>query len=134
MGLHSMKKILIDILFGVLTIIGVTIFEFLVSLPFGEAGDLASENYSSLINLELLLTALPTAIVTFVYTWLLKTKSKSDCVRRAAIWTFMIGLYYVLIGLGNNNLQEIFVTIGVYVLMICTFAGPVIYSRFRHLQ
>jgi hypothetical protein len=34
-----MKKILLDVLFGILTIVVVTIFEFLVTLPFGESGD-----------------------------------------------------------------------------------------------
>lgn len=129
-----MKQIMIDILFGIFTIIVVTIFEFLVTLPFGNPGELSKEGYSYLVNREFLLTALPAAVVTFMFAWLLKTKHKSDSIRRAFIWTIMVALYYVLIGLGNNNLQELFITIGIYVMLVCTFAGPIIYAKIKHLR
>ncbi len=125
---------MIDILFGIVTIIIVTIFEYLVTLPFGKPGELNDGGYSHIINLEFLLTALPAAIVTFIFAWLLKTKRKSDSMRRAIVWTAMLALYYVLIGLGNNNLPELFLTIGIYVMLICAFAGPIIYARIKHLR
>ncbi len=46
----------------------------------------------------------------------------------------MLVLYYVLIGLGNENLLDIFRTIGIYVLLACAFAGPIIYAKIRHLE
>jgi len=128
-----MNKIFINILFGILAIIIITVFEFLITLPFGDPGGLASGDYSSFINRELLLTAVPAAVTTFVLSWLLKTKSKSDSLKKAAIWTIMIALSYLLIGIGNDNLSEIFVTIGIYVLLVCAFAGPVIYATIKHL-
>jgi hypothetical protein len=128
-----MKKILTDVLFGILTVLFVTIFEFLVTLPFGEAAKPDSANYSSMINRELLLTALPAAIVTFFLTWLFMTKSESDSFRRATAGTLMLALWYLVIGIGNENLAEIFTTIGVYVLLACVFAGPIIYAKIKHL-
>ena len=129
-----MKKILLDILFGILTIISVTVLEFLVTLPFGEPTNLSSEGYSSFMNREFLLTALPAGIVTFMFTWLLKTKLKSDSLRRSAIWTAMLALYYVLIGFGNDNFLEIFSTFGVYILLVFAFAGPIIYAKIKRLE
>jgi hypothetical protein len=129
-----MKKILLDVLFGIFTIVVVTVFEFLVTMPFGEPGDLNTDGYSSFINRELLLTALPAAFTTFAFTWLLKTKTRSECLRKAIIWTIMLALYYVSIGLGNHNFLEIFRTAGVYVLLACAFAGSTIYAIIRHLK
>jgi hypothetical protein len=129
-----MKKILIDILFGFVVITVVTIFEFLVTLPFGDPGDLSSEGYSSFINQELLLTALPAAFTTFTLTWLLKTKNVSNSLRKSIVWTTMLALSFLFIGLGNGNLLEIFLTIGIYVLLAFTFAGPIIYAKIKHLE
>ncbi|MDD4876996.1 MAG: hypothetical protein PHQ86_07725 [Dehalococcoidales bacterium] len=129
-----MKQIMIDILFGIFTMIVVTTFEFSVTLPFGDPGELDKGGYSYFINLEFLLTALPAAIVTFMFTWLLKTKHKSDSVRRAIVWTIMVALYYVLIGLGNDNLTELFLTIGIYVMLVYTFADPIIYAKIKYLR
>ncbi len=129
-----MKKIIIDILFGILTVICVTVFEFLVTLPFGEPGELSPEGYSSFMNREFLLTALPAGIVTFIFIWLLKTKHKADSMRKAVIWTLILALYYVIIGLGNGNLFEIFSTVGIYILLACAFAGPVAYAIIKRLK
>ena len=128
-----MKKILLDILFGLFAVIIVTIFEFLVTLPFGDPGNLSSDGYSSFINRELLLTALPAVLTTFFLTRLLKTKSMSDALRRAIVWTIILTLSFILIGIGNENLLEIFVTPGIYVLLACAFAGPIVYAKIKHL-
>jgi hypothetical protein len=127
-----MKKMLIDILLGFAVVIVVTIFEFLVTLPFGDPGELSPEGYSTFINRELLLTALPAALTTFILTWVLHTKITTDLLRRAVVWTSMIALSYVFIGLGNDNLLEIFRTIGIYVLLASAFAGPIIYFFIKH--
>jgi hypothetical protein len=128
-----MKKILIDILFGILTVLFVTICEFLVTLPFGEPGQPDSLDYSSMIDRELLLTALPAAVVTFFLAWLFMTKNQSDSFRRSIAGTLMLAMWYIVIGIGNGNLSEIFTTIGVYVLLTCVFAGPLIHSKIKHL-
>jgi hypothetical protein len=127
-----MKKILIDVSFGLLVVLLVTIFEFLVTLPFGEFGQPDSGSYSSMINRELLLTALPGALATFFLTWLFKTKSVSDAIRRAIAGTVILALWYVIIGVGNRNLREIFAGFGVYTLLVCVFAGPIIYAKIKH--
>ncbi len=129
-----MKKILIDTLFGILTVIGVTVFEFLVTLPFTEHGNLSPDEYSPVMNREFLLTALPAGIVTFIFTWLLKTKYKVDAKRRACIWTVILTLNYVITGLGNGNFSEIFSTVGIYILLACAFAGPIAYAVIKRLK
>lgn len=121
-----MKSIAKDVLFGILIMIVITIFEFIVTLPFGEPGELSRDGYAYFINRELLLTALPAALVTFLFTRLLKTKSKSDALRRSIVWTLIVFLNYLSIGIGNNNLGEIFRTFGIYILLVCAFAGPVL--------
>jgi hypothetical protein len=129
-----LKKTLIDILAGFAVIIVVTIFEFLVTLPFGEPGQLSSEGYSAFINLEFLLTALPACLVTFMFIWLLKAKTSADWLRKAIVWTTMLALSYLLIGIGNGNFLEIFRTIGIYILLIASFAGPFFYFKVKNLK
>jgi hypothetical protein len=86
------------------------------------------------MNREFLLTALPAGIVTFIFTWLLKTKHKADSKRKAVIWAVILALYYVIIGLGNGNLLEIFSTLGIYILLACAFIGPVAYAIIKRLN
>jgi hypothetical protein len=129
-----MKRIVKDFLFGLLIIIVITIFEFIVTLPLGEPWELSPEGYSYFINRELLLTALPAALTTFIFSWLLKTKNKTDAVRRSIIWTLALVINYTIIGIGNDNFGIIFRTAGVYVLMACVFAGHVLYAKIKHLE
>ncbi|MDS0527766.1 hypothetical protein NNC19_18915 [Clostridium sp. SHJSY1] len=124
-----MLKIAKDILFGILINISITIIEFIITLPFGEPGNFTKEGYTYFISRELLLTSLPVVLLTYMFTWILKTKSKSEALRRSIIWTIIIFLNYLLIGIGNKNLGEIFGGIGVYVLLISSFVGPIIYSK-----
>lgn len=64
-----MKKIIKDILFGVLIIVVTLIFEFIVTLPFDEiASESDRARWTFLINRELLLTALPAALITYTFT------------------------------------------------------------------
>lgn len=130
-----MKKAIKDLLFGVLIIVITLIFEFIVTLPFTEmASESDRARWAFLISRELLLTALPAALITFTFAWLLKTKSKKDALRRGIIWTCVLTLYYILISIGNGTFDLMFSTIGVYVLLICAFSGTVIYSIFKRLQ
>lgn len=129
-----MRRIVKDFLFGLLIVIIITIFEFIVTLPFGEPWELSPEVYLYFINRELLLTALPAALITFIFTRLLRTERKSDALRRGIIWTIIIFLYYLIIGIGNDNFGIIFSTIGIYVLLVCAFLGPILYAKIKHLE
>lgn len=130
-----MKRIIKDALFGLLIIIVITILEFIVTIPFGEpAQQFTNEVWAKFINRELLLTALPAALTTFVLARHLKTKTKADAIRRGIIWSTMLALNYILIGIGNKNFELIFGGIGIYILLACTFAGPVIYAKVKHFN
>lgn len=130
-----MKRIIKDALFGLLVIIAVTILEFIVTIPFGEpAQQITDEVWTEIINRELLLTAIPAALTTFAFTGFMKTKSKEDAIRRGIIWTIMMALNYAFIGIGNNNFKLIFGGIGIYILLVCTFIGPVIFTKVKHLS
>ena len=131
--LFYVKNVLINILLGVAVIVVVTILEFLITLPFGDPGEPGSGNYSSYINRELLLTALPAGITTCLLTWILKVKSKKDLIAKSIIWTTMLSLYFALIGLGNSNFSDIFRTVGVYVLLSFSFIGPIAYGKVKRL-
>ena len=123
-----MKSVIKDVLFGVLIVIVITILEFLVTIPFGlPAEGISREEWAAFISRELLITAVPAFLTTFVFALLLKTKSKADAIQRAVFWTSILCINYIVIGLGNDNLSLIFGTIGIYVLLICTFAGPMAY-------
>jgi hypothetical protein len=124
-------KTIINLLIGLLTIILVTILEFLVTLPFGEPNP---DTIARFVNIELLLTALPAALVTYVLAWLFRTKSKSQAMHRSVIWTLVLGLWYLVIGLGNDTFGDIFGQLGIYVLLICSFAGPLIFSKVKNLH
>ena len=130
-----MKNIIKDVLFGVLIVVVTLIFEFIVTIPFTE---IASESdrvrWAFLINRELLLTALPAALITYTFTWLLKTKIRKDALRRGTIWTCILALYYIFISIGNGSFNLMFGTIGVYILLVCAFVGPVIYSALQRLR
>lgn len=130
-----MKRVIKDLLFGVLIIVVTLVFEFIVTLPFVEvASESDRARWAFLINRELLLTALPAALITYTFAWLLKTKSRKDALCRGIIWTCILALYYILISIGNGCFDLMFGTIGVYVLLICAFAGTVIYSVLKRLR
>lgn len=123
-----MKTTVKDIVMGILIIILTTVAEFIVTLPFGTPGDIDSATLTKFINRELLLTALPAGLVTFVFAHLLKTTTQQVALRRSITWTVMILLNFLLIGIGNQNLAQIFGTPGIYALLAFAFAGPLVYS------
>lgn len=129
-----MKTIIKDILFGLLIIVVTLIFEFVVTIPFTEVADDANRaRWAFLINRELLLTALPAALITFAFTRLLKTSRRSDAWRRGIIWTSVLALYYFLISLGNQSFDLMFGNIGVYILLVCALAGPIVFALIKRL-
>ena len=121
-------------LLKILIVIIITILELLVTLPFGRPGELDSKEYSQFVNRELLLTTLPAFVVTFLFAWLLKTRGMSGAIRRSSIWTIIILINYLLIGIGNNNITIIFSTLGIYMLLLGAFLGPMGYAKIKHLE
>lgn len=129
-----MKRIVKDILFGVLVLIVITILEFIVTIPFGLPGqEISRPEWAQIISRELLLTAIPGFLTSYVFAMLLKTKSRREAIRKSIIWTSIICINFLVMGMGNDNLDLIFGTIGIYVLLACTFAGPIAYSFVKHL-
>lgn len=130
-----MKSIVKDVLFGVLIVIVVTLLEFVVTIPFGlPAEDIGRDEWAAIISRELLITAIPAFLTTFVFALLLKTKSKAEAIQKAVFWTSILCINYLVMGVGNDNLGLIFGTIGIYVLLICAFAGPLVYAIAKHLK
>jgi hypothetical protein len=128
-----MKLMLKDVLFGVLVFAAVMVCEFIVTLPFGEiAYESDRAEWAMLINREFLVTALPAALIAFASSFLLKTKSRKEAIRRGTIWVGVFVLLYILIGIGNHDLDLIFGTAGVYVVLACVFSGPVLYVVMTH--
>lgn len=116
-----MKKIIIEVLFGLVIIIVMMILELLVMLPF--TGSDGKD-----MNLEFWLTALPAGIVTFLSAHLLRTASKREAVRKGCIWCGMVLLWYLLIGLLNDNLAVILSKSGFYAMLILALIGPFVYA------
>ncbi|SHJ10858.1 hypothetical protein [Parasporobacterium paucivorans] len=131
-----MKTIIKEILFGILIFIIIMILEFLVTLPFGEAGveNMSHEQLRPHLNREFLLTALPAGIVTFLFAWLLKTDTRASAVRRSCVWIVIALVLYLLMGIGNSNLDVLFTNFGMYVLLICIFLGPLVFAAIKRLK
>lgn len=130
-----MKNIVKDLLFGLLIIVVTLIFEFIVTIPFAEvASEIDRARWAILINRELLLTSIPVALITFAFAWLLKTNSRKVALQRGIIWTCVLALFYLLISIGNGNFELMFGNIGIYALLICAFAGTIIYSAIKRLR
>jgi hypothetical protein len=128
-GEGFMRAFIKDVLFGVLMIVLTMMAAFIVTLPFSDVADESNRvEWAALINREFLLTALPTAAITFLFAALLKTKTRREAVRRASVWTGCLALFYVFIGVNNRNIDLIFGTIGIYALLLGAFLGPVLYT------
>jgi hypothetical protein len=129
-----MKSVVKDFLFGILVLIVITILEFIVTIPFGYPGDqISREEWGAIINRELLLTAVPGFLTAYVFAMLLKTKSRADAMQKAVFWASILCVNFLVMGIGNDNLDLIFGTIGIYVLIVCTFAGPIAYAFIKRL-
>ncbi len=130
-----MKKVIKDVLFGILIIIVTLISEFIVTISFTEtASESDRARWAFLINRELLLTAVPAALITYTFARLLKTARRKDALRRGIIWTCILAMYYLLISIGNGSFDLMFGNIGIYALLGCSFLGTVIYSVLKHCR
>lgn len=122
-----MKKILIDILLGLLVIVLVLAAEFLVTLPFTEIADTENpERWQQLINRELLLASVPAFLITFLLAWARRTPDVKGGLLRGVIWGAALVVFYVFIGVNNQNLGLLFGSLGLYTLVLCAIAGPVV--------
>jgi len=107
----------------------------LVTSPVGAiVENLDRQSWSVIISQELLITAFPAFIITYLSARALKASSKKDILKKSIIWTVMLALYYFVLGLGNGNLDLIYTTAGIYVLLICAFLGPLLYSKVKGLK
>ena len=127
-----MKKIFTDFLIGILVFLAVMTSEFLVTLPFGQPENL-EEEYLRYVNTEFLLTSLPALLITFIFSWAFQTKDTTSALQRSIIWTAVLALIYLLIGIGNSNLRILFGSFGIYCLLACAFIGPYLYAKVKHL-
>lgn len=128
-------KIVKDALAGAAIIIIVTVLEFVVTVPFVSGPfpeNMTDADWKALINLELMLTALPAGLTTFFAGWILKTRYWEDARRRALVWGGMGFFNYMFIGFVNGNLHLIFGSPGVYLLTLCMAAGPLLYYVIHH--
>ena len=64
----------------------------------------------------------------------LHTKDRAAALQHSIFWTSVLFLNYLVIGYGNGNLGAIFGTVGIYVLLACTFLGPVAYAKIKRLK
>jgi len=126
-----MNKVLKDFLFGILILIVISCLEYLITLILGIPGELSGEAYANYKNWEFLLTALPAGLTTFLFAWLLKTNNLKVALRRSIIWTIIICLHFLLLGIGYDNLQVVFGSVGIYLLLACAFAGPLFCAKIK---
>jgi hypothetical protein len=129
-GVMRMKKILIDFLWGILIFIFIMICEFVLTLPFAEP---TTSSLSRYITYEFLLMAVPAGIITLLFAFLTRTKTKSEALLKSTIWTIVAALFYLIIAVGNGNFKLMFGRFALYVLLACVFAGPLIYAKIRKL-
>ena len=124
-----MKKTVIDILYGILVYIGIVAIQILSALPFRDPFSGESPLLRINQNYEYLVAAIPILIWTVIVTWISKIQNKSDALRKAIIWTVVVVLLDIALGLLNNTLS---LTLGVwsyYIALIAVFLGPLVYLR-----
>lgn len=129
-----MKAIVKDILLGFGIFVIIMILEFLVTLPFGEPAAMDAGELGMFLNREFLLTAVPAAIVTYLFARFSEVQTIVSAYRRSITWTLMILVFYVIIAVGNDNVGPIFGSYGFYVLLAGIFAGPILYAKIERLE
>lgn len=124
-----MKKAAIDILYGVLVYIGIVAIQILSALPFRDPFSVESPSLRINQNYEYLIAVIPILIWTVIVTWISKIQNKSDALRKAIIWTVVVVLLDVLLGMLNNTLSLTFGVWTYYVALVAVFLGPLVYLR-----
>ncbi|MHC1721448.1 MAG: hypothetical protein AB9844_12380 [Clostridiaceae bacterium] len=125
-----MKKLLINILLGFLVFVLILICEAAVTMPFGDPQEGKLTMY---LTYEFLLTAIPAGLVTFILALVSRTKTKAEALAKSLIWTAVVVLLYFVIAFFNDNIQPVFGNFAFYVLLVCVFAGPMIYAKSKKI-
>lgn len=120
-----MKKVFIDIISGILLLILFFLVEIAFLLIFGEQEDRFSSQMAN-AGSEFLLIALPAGVLSFIISILFKQTNGRDIFRRSIIWTVIIALVYMVIGVVNGTAGVIFRSTGMYLMLILVFAGPLL--------
>lgn len=126
-----MNKILKNIIIGVVLLMIITGFQFLISLLFQEDVNPDTERGAYLISLLLGLSAIPAFILSFFTPLILKMKTRDDIMIGASLWTLVFVISYVITGINNHTFNVIFQTIGLYWLFFAVFFGPVIFMNIK---
>lgn len=136
-----MRKIIKDFFAGVLIFIIWSVLAFAIYLLFAKLfNDPAIENvrFSGLLKdhsmwLSLFLTLFAAALIPFLFAWLFKTKTKNDSLKRSIMWSLVLVIWYLLIGLMNGTAVDIFTSYYFYFVLVSYFSGPLIYAIYRKL-
>ncbi|HBG33741.1 MAG: hypothetical protein A2084_02375 [Tenericutes bacterium GWC2_39_45] len=126
-----LNKILKNIIIGVVLLMIITGFQFLISLLFQEDVNPDTERGAYLISLLLGLSAIPAFILSFFTPLILKMKTRDDIMIGASLWTLVFVISYVITGINNHTFNVIFQTIGLYWLFFAVFFGPVIFMNIK---
>jgi LytS/YehU family sensor histidine kinase len=123
-----MKRILKDLLIGLLIIVIINVIQLGITLFFQNPNidDLAVRSHY--VNMMFLIASIPSGLLLFIITYFRKPKTKMESAQIALLWTFMFLMSYFLIGINNDTLNLIFGQIGFYVLGFAIFLGSFLYS------
>lgn len=135
------KRILIDIGVGALLLVVVTGFQYgayLLALAWGlpmayesaPEDPLSASGWLDQVNAMMLIAAVPTFVVSFVLARLLRIVDPSEGLRRGLIWTAVVAVAHVLIGLGNGTVG-MFTGFGPYVMLMAVWLGPIVAGWLR---
>jgi len=118
-----MKAIKI-IIYGILIYIAINLLMLAASIIFSTY---EGRDSTWLVSLNSFAAALPIGLITFGLAASVKPANLRNACVLGLIWMGMQVALFFLIGLLNQTLPFIFGAIGFYILMLFTFAGPVIY-------
>ncbi len=116
------KRHLVDAGLGLLLFFLVMVVEFLVNLPYGSPA--ADADLWGPLNRELLLTAGPALAVSGLLAFGSHTRSWRQGLRRGVTWALVLGVLYLVIGLGNGT-AVMFATWGLWLTLMAVLVGAV---------
>lgn len=123
-----------DIIYGILVLMALIICRNLLVSHFGSPAGLSTEQYVQYTNRQFLLMAIPAAVLTFVTTALLRTKTKEAALQNSITWTLMVAVFYIITSLADDKFGLLFTNRGIYALLLSVFIGPVLYAQVRRLE
>jgi hypothetical protein len=126
-----LNKVLKNIIIGVVLLVIITGFQFVISLFFQEDVNPDTERGVYLISLLLGLSAIPAFVLSFFAPLVLKMKTRQDIMIGASLWTLVFIVSYVFTGMMNHTFDAIFQSIGLYWLFFAVLFGPVIFMNLK---